>query len=658
MQAQGYRGYFKTIITFTAVFLLLALLYSTYLSYRASISAAESSFLPFLHHQDRDIESHLQRYADDILFLTEVPPTQGIIRAREAGGYDSLEKTSYGVWVRRQKQIFESLGTGKTEYLHIRYIDEKGNELVRVDFKEGKVRNIPDTELQNKADRYFFTEAMKLSAGQVYFSNIGLSQEQGKIVVPYQPTLRIATPVFDKSGQPRGIIIANVDSQFLLHTHGLMKSQRGEEIYVVDQEGYFLHHSSDPAREWGAPVDLNTGKNLKAYQPDLFGKIMDNDMGMAFSFDSYRFVLFSRIEFPHMKGKYLVIVHEVSPFVILAPMFRTVIVGLSFIFFFSVVLYFFVRHATGQIREKEAALKKIHEDLELLVQERTKALAEANKLLDALNTAQSKVALRTRELEAAKLEAEAANRAKSDFLASMSHELRTPLNAIIGFSQVLQAKYYGELNEKQVEYVTDILDSGNHLLSLINDILDLSKVEAGKMQLELSRVEITALLKNSLLMIQEKALQHGITVELKIPAAPEGLEMEGDERKLKQILFNFLSNAAKFTPDGGRITVQARRVKSLEFGAASKEETSESDADFIEISVADTGIGIRAEDQKRVFEPFVQVQGGTTDKTPGTGLGLSLTKAFVELHRGRIWVESEGLGKGSRFYVLLPVQGR
>jgi signal transduction histidine kinase len=245
---------------------------------------------------------------------------------------------------------------------------------------------------------------------------------------------------------------------------------------------------------------------------------------------------------------------------------------------------------------------------------------------------------KTKQLEEAVSAAKASSQAKSEFLASMSHELRTPLNAIIGFSQVLHEQYFGSLNDKQAEYVADIVDSGRHLLSLINDILDLSKVEAGKMELEISGVKILDLLQNSLVMIKEKALAHSLNLEVQIAEDIQGLEIVADERRLKQVMFNLLSNATKFTPDGGAIKVEARK-----------------EGKELIISVSDTGIGMTPQEQKRLFEAFYQASGGLKDKTPGTGLGLAITKSIVEKHGGRIWLESEGSNKGSRFTFTLPI---
>jgi signal transduction histidine kinase len=241
---------------------------------------------------------------------------------------------------------------------------------------------------------------------------------------------------------------------------------------------------------------------------------------------------------------------------------------------------------------------------------------------------------RNAELTEASAQLEAASRHKSEFLANMSHELRTPLNAIIGFSEVLVDRMFGELNEKQAEYLKDIYASGQHLLSLINDILDLSKIEAGRMELEATDFDLPSAIDNALLLVRERASRRGITLGHSVD---ERLgTIRGDERKVKQVLLNLLSNALKFTPEGGRIDVSARAHDEV-----------------AEVSVADTGVGIAPEDQEAVFEEFRQV-GAADKKVEGTGLGLALSRKFIELHGGRIWVKSQ-VGQGSTFTFTLPV---
>jgi signal transduction histidine kinase len=239
-----------------------------------------------------------------------------------------------------------------------------------------------------------------------------------------------------------------------------------------------------------------------------------------------------------------------------------------------------------------------------------------------------------REIADKSQQLEAASQHKSEFLANMSHELRTPLNAIIGFSEVLAQGMFGEINEKQTEYLEDILESGRHLLSLINDILDLSKIEAGRMELEPADFDLPSAIENALTLVRERASRRGIRLGSTIDKLL-GM-ITGDERKVKQVLLNLLSNALKFTPEGGQIDVAARLHD-----------------DRAEVSVSDTGIGIAPTDQDRVFEEFRQV--GTADKkAEGTGLGLTLSRKFVELHGGKIWVQSE-VGCGSTFTFTLPV---
>jgi signal transduction histidine kinase len=262
------------------------------------------------------------------------------------------------------------------------------------------------------------------------------------------------------------------------------------------------------------------------------------------------------------------------------------------------------------------------------------------EVVDVLKTfaTQSALAIQNarlfREIADKSRQLEAASRHKSEFLANMSHELRTPLNAIIGFSEVLAEKMFGEVNDKQAEYLQDILESGRHLLSLINDILDLSKIEAGHMELEPADFDLPSAIDNALILVRERASRRGITLGSTID---EHLgTIRGDERKVKQVLLNLLSNALKFTPEGGRIDVGGRL-----------------DGEVAEVSVTDTGIGIAPADQEAVFEEFRQV-GAAERKAEGTGLGLALSRRFVELHGGRIWVQSE-VGHGSTFTFTLPL---
>lgn len=314
---------------------------------------------------------------------------------------------------------------------------------------------------------------------------------------------------------------------------------------------------------------------------------------------------------------------------------------------------FLARHMVTPIRTLQAGAARIgsgdlNHAIEVKTGDELQALAEEfNKMTDQLRESyaglEQKVEERTRDLAVAMeqleqkgRELETVSRHKSEFLANMSHELRTPLNAIIGFSEVLHEQMFGELNEMQLGYVKDVLEAGRHLLSLINDILDLSKVEAGRMELDVGEVSVEQALQSGITMQGERAGRNGVTLGLTV--SPEVGVIEADERKLRQVVFNLLSNAVKFTPSGGRVDVSARL-----------------DDGMVEVAVADTGIGIAPADQDLIFQEFQQVRDGTGGGVEGTGLGLTLSRRFVELHGGRLWVRSKP-GAGSTFLFTLPVK--
>jgi len=302
----------------------------------------------------------------------------------------------------------------------------------------------------------------------------------------------------------------------------------------------------------------------------------------------------------------------------------------------------------------EEAMIRLNEKLEKRVAIRTWEISQTNKELRVEIMDRKQVEA---ELKIAKNIADRSNQAKSEFLANMSHELRTPLNHIIGFTEIIVDKYFGELNSTQEEYLNDVIQSSQHLLSLINDILDLSKIEARKMELKMSDIKLEPILETSFNMIKEKAQKHGIHLAVEANDIPETIR--ADERRLKQILYNLLSNAIKFTPDGGQISMTADLVNSHkkpshQLRSLLKQVGHDISKESIFITVSDTGIGIAPEDLERIFLPFEQVESSFNRRFQGTGLGLPMTRDLVELHGGKICAESKGEGKGATFGVIIP----
>jgi signal transduction histidine kinase len=457
--------------------------------------------------------------------------------------------------------------------------------------------------------------------GRTYFGSVHFRKET-------EPYLTIAVAGRSRVGP---VVVSEVNLKFILEVVSRIEVGTAGRAYVVDSNSYLIAHPDISLVLH--KTDLSALPQIRAARADplpnsAISMVADDRLG--------RPVLTSFAPIPAL-GWFVFVEQPVAE--AFAPLYATLwrtgwllLGGLALSLIASVL---FARRVVGPIRALQKGAGEIgagHLDHRITVNtsDELEALAKefnrmAGELQESYAGLEAKVEERTRDLAVA-------NQHKSDFLAAMSHELRTPLNAIIGFSDMLKRRMLGELNSKQSKYVDVINTSGKHLLSLINDILDLSKVEAGKMELDLALFDVPAAVDSALSLVRDRA--DGKSIAMSIELDPRVSTAIADERKFRQILLNLLSNAVKFTPECGAIIVAGTRLPSA-----------------IEISVRDTGIGIAPNHHAAIFEEFNQINGA--QRSEGTGLGLALAKKLVELHGGAIRVES-ALGQGARFTFSLP----
>ena len=511
------------------------------------------------------------------------------------------------------------------EITEVAYLDASGRETLRIPRLELEGGRLIDFSKHPK-----FIEPLN---GKTYFSPVYFRNGS-------EPYLTIA--VAERAANP-GVVVAEVNLKFATEVVSAIRVGSAGLAYVVDADGKLIAHpdislvlrGTDAAALLPQVAEALAARGSAANERATTARDLDgHDVLTAYeriSIGDLGWVVF--VEQPLAEA--------------FGPIYDSILrsIGLLVIGLLAAVAasLLLARGMTRPIQALQAGAARIgagalDERIEVRTNDELESLAEAfNAMAEQLRESyaglERKINDRTKELAQANSLLAAVSQHKSEFLSRMSHELRTPLNAIIGFSDVLLTGSYGTLNEKQRDYLQDVLTSGQHLLALINDILDLSKVEAGRMELELSTFSLPDALQGGVTIVRERAALHRITLSV---TCDEGLEtIRGDARKIRQVVFNLLANAVKFTPDGGRVEVTARALD----GEA-------------RVSVRDTGVGIAPEEQAHLFEEFRQTASARGQE--GTGLGLSLAKRFVDLHGGRIWVES-ALGKGSTFTFTLPM---
>ncbi|MDX6504895.1 MAG: hypothetical protein QOE29_2020 [Gaiellaceae bacterium] len=592
----------------------------------AAIVSVGLTELYFSYHDSKRALTRVERDKASAAAASIEQLMQEILREVDTVAQPTIEKGAAGL-AERQQDFHRLLGHEKLVN-QLSYLDAAGREQVRTSpLETDRIGSGIDLSASVKFTR---ARAERRYLGGVYF-------HRGS-----RPSMTIAVA---ERRPGRGVVVAEIDLSPVRDVVDRARVGTEGYAYAVDSRGELVTHPD---------INLVLRHTSFASLPQVRSALHGSSDAVTTGRDPSGTKVLSAFETIKPLGWRVFVEEPLSE--VLAPLkaaiWRTALLLVAFLLLAIATSVMLARTLVRPIESIQAAAAKIgsgalDQRIEIPSHDELGALAEefnrmAAQLEESYSNLEQKVEERTRALETALAELdekgrelEAASRHKSEFLANMSHELRTPLNAILGFSQVLRERLFGDVNQKQEEYLDDILSSAHDLLALINDILDLSKVEAGHIELEVAPFSLRESLERGLVMVRERATKDGVQIALM--AAPEVDVVTGDERRIRQVIFNLLSNAVKFTPAGGAVTLSAAQVNGE-----------------VLVSVADTGPGIAVEDQERIFEEFQQTEAGIAQRE-GTGLGLALSKRLVELHGGRIWVDSE-LGHGSTFVFALPAR--
>ena len=571
----------------------------------------------------------LNDFKEDVITIRGFPPIQGIIRAKENDGVDPLDGSNIKDWEERLTTIFSKIVEVQDSIDQIRYLDENGQEVVRVNNLDNILEVVPKENLQNKQNREYFIETMKLKEGEVYISELDLNVEGNKIEIPHRPVLRFATPVFsEKSGERKGAIIMNVQGDSILDF--LKEKKGGGELILSDEEGNFIFNEENKEKEFSKY--LETEFNYFIEHPELIENTQDREFRNYHDKKDEEYRTWRKIYYNENKDdKYwiLFMIDKEEDLFSSIILFRNlfIYIFLGFVVLIGSLAFYFSRSVSDPIKQ----LHNLALDIE---QGNLKSRVNINSK-DELEVVGNNFNRAIESLEKLDDEHKQIEKSKTEFLSITSHELRSPMTPMQAQLQMLLGDYFGKLNKKQRDSLDIVLRNTKRLDRIIQDFLEISRAEAGRLKFKFVKTSLAnhvARLKKEMDgFLPEKKIK----IELKLSRLPM---INVDPDRVMQVLRNLINNAKKFSPDNSTITISAQLENNL-----------------IKFFVRDEGIGIPLEDQQKIFTPFFQVDNMYQRKSGGTGLGLAICKGIIEAQNGKIWIESKERS-GTTFYFTVPLK--